>query len=123
MTRKMDLPSCSSSTEVRFLSVFYLFGTHSDTPLSPGHTARPTDFCWAPGETENWTAASVSEDNVVMVWQPTMRVWASEQVHIDDKELEGDAMEGVESTLGAGPSASGTAVTGSATGTSVSGDD
>jgi len=62
-----------------------------------GHTARPTDFCWAPGEGENWTASSTSEDNVVMVWQPTMRVWAGEAVKVDEKELE-DAMEGVEST-------------------------
>lgn len=64
-----------------------------------GHTARPTDFCWAPGESENWTAASVSEDNVVMVWQPTMRVWAGDEVKVDDKELEGDAMEGIESIV------------------------
>lgn len=64
-----------------------------------GHTARPTDFCWAPGESENWTAASVSEDNVVMVWQPTMRVWAGDEVKVDDKELESDAMEGIESMV------------------------
>ncbi|PSS29686.1 hypothetical protein PHLCEN_2v2834 [Hermanssonia centrifuga] len=64
-----------------------------------GHTARPTDFCWAPGEGENWTASSTSEDNIVMVWQPTMRVWAGDEVKVDSKELEdGDAMEGVEST-------------------------
>ncbi|KAJ7687370.1 histone acetyltransferase type B subunit 2 [Mycena rosella] len=63
-----------------------------------GHTARPTDFCWAPGETENWTATSASEDNIVMVWQPTMRVWAGDAVKIDEKELEADAMEGVEPT-------------------------
>ncbi|KAJ7103166.1 WD40 repeat-like protein [Mycena belliarum] len=63
-----------------------------------GHTARPTDFCWAPGEAENWTATSASEDNIVMVWQPTMRVWAGDAVNIDEKELEGDAMEGVEPT-------------------------
>ncbi|KAH7915677.1 WD40 repeat-like protein [Hygrophoropsis aurantiaca] len=72
-----------------------------------GHTARPTDFCWAPGEDENWTAATTSEDNVVMVWQPTMRIWAGDEVKIDAKELEGDAMEGVESTHGAGPSGTG----------------
>lgn len=65
-----------------------------------GHTARPTDFCWAPGEAENWTAASASEDNVVMVWQPTMRVWAGDEVKVEEKELENDAMEGVESTAG-----------------------
>jgi len=70
----------------------------------PGHTARPTDFCWAPGEAENWTASTTSEDNVVMVWQPTMRIWAGDEVKIDERELEGDSMEGVESTTEAGPS-------------------
>jgi len=70
----------------------------------PGHTARPTDFCWAPGEAENWTASTTSEDNVVMVWQPTMRIWAGDEVKIDEKELEGDAMEGVESTIEVGSS-------------------
>lgn len=60
-----------------------------------GHTAPPTDFCWAPGETENWTAASASEDNVVMVWSPSMRVWAGDEVKVEESELEVD-MEGVE---------------------------
>ena len=45
---------------------------------------------------------STSEDNVVMIWQPTMRVWAGDDVKIDEKELESDAMEGVESTEPAG---------------------
>jgi histone-binding protein RBBP4 len=63
-----------------------------------GHTSRPTDFSWAPGEAENWTVASASEDNIVMVWQPTMRVWAGDEVKVDEKELEGEAMEGVEPT-------------------------
>ncbi|KAF8899258.1 histone acetyltransferase type B subunit 2 [Infundibulicybe gibba] len=66
-----------------------------------GHTARPTDFCWAPGEGESWTATSTSEDNIVMVWQPTMRIWAGDEIKVDEKELEGDAMEGIESTHGA----------------------
>ncbi|CCM03663.1 uncharacterized protein FIBRA_05807 [Fibroporia radiculosa] len=61
-----------------------------------GHTSRPTDFCWAPGRDNNWTVASTSEDNVVMVWQPTMHVWAAEQVRIHVEELE-EPMEGVES--------------------------
>ncbi|KAF8240796.1 WD40 repeat-like protein [Tricholoma matsutake] len=64
-----------------------------------GHTSRPTDFSWAPGEEENWTVASASEDNIVMVWQPTMRVWAGDEVKVDEKELEGEAMEGVEATV------------------------
>ena len=32
-----------------------------------------------------------------MVWQPTMRIWAGDEVKIDEKELESDPMEGVES--------------------------
>ncbi|KAI0323056.1 histone acetyltransferase type B subunit 2 [Amylostereum chailletii] len=62
-----------------------------------GHTSRPTDFCWAPGTGENWTATSTSEDNVVMVWQPTMHVWAGDEVQIEEKQLEAEPMEGVES--------------------------
>lgn len=31
-----------------------------------------------------------------MIWQPTMRIWAGDEVKIDEKELEGEAMEGIE---------------------------
>lgn len=82
-----------------------------------GHTARPTDFCWAPGEGENWAASSTSEDNIVMIWQPTMRIWAGDDVKIDQKELEeGDPMEGVEVTGDAptaGPSGENASASGS----------
>ena len=77
---------------------------------------------WAPGEAENWTAASVSEDNVVMVWQPTMRVWAGEEVRIDEKELESDSMEGIESTA-TGTGKAGSSARGPSTAASASGDD
>jgi len=33
-----------------------------------------------------------------MVWQPTMHVWAGEEVHIEEKQLESEQMEGVEVT-------------------------
>jgi len=33
-----------------------------------------------------------------MVWQPTMRVWAGDEVKIDEKELESESMEGIEVT-------------------------
>jgi histone-binding protein RBBP4 len=36
---------------------------------------------------------STSEDNIVMVWQPTARVWAAETVKVDEKELEEDEMD------------------------------
>ncbi|KAJ3826767.1 hypothetical protein F5880DRAFT_1504417, partial [Lentinula raphanica] len=71
----------------------YLGNDQEDGPpellfVHGGHTPRPTNFCWAPEGMENWTAANMSEDNIVMVWQPTMHVWAGEQVKIDTKELE-----------------------------------
>jgi histone-binding protein RBBP4 len=53
-----------------------------------GHTSRPTDFSWAPGTGENWTSVSAAEDNVVMVWQPTMRVWAGDEIKVEESELE-----------------------------------
>ena len=54
----------------------------------PGHTARPTDFCWAPGEAESWTAGSTSEDNIISAWSPSMRIWAGEEVKVDAEQLE-----------------------------------
>lgn len=91
----MDPPNYFSSTEV--CTVVFSLPLNNMSFL--GHTSRPTDFSWAPGEEENWTVASASEDNIVMVWQPTMRVWAGDEVKVDEKELEGEAMEGVEATV------------------------
>ncbi|KAJ7070670.1 WD40-repeat-containing domain protein [Mycena amicta] len=92
-----------------------------------GHTSRPTDFCWAPGEADSWTATSTSEDNIVMVWQPTMRIWAGDAVNIDEKELEDDAMEGVERHASTAGSSKGkgkmVASGGVSSNMSVSGDD
>lgn len=42
-----------------------------------------------------------------MVWQPTMRVWAGDEVKIDEKELEGDAMDVEPAEGAAGPSGQG----------------
>lgn len=39
---------------------------------------------------------STSEDNIVMLWQPSMRIWAADEVKVDEGELESNAMEGVE---------------------------
>ncbi len=65
-----------------------------------------------------------------MVSQPTMRVWAGDAVKIDEKELEADAMEGIEATgsssadKGKGKtSESGGSLSMSVSATSVSGDD
>ena len=40
-----------------------------------------------------------------MVWQPTMHVWAGEEVHIEEKQLESEQMEGVEITGASGSGA------------------
>ena len=65
-----------------------------------------------------------------MVWQPTMRVWAGDEVKVDEKELETDAMEGVESTNAGGDKGKNSAASGagslrsqSMSVASVSGDD
>ncbi len=41
----------------------------------------------------------------MMVWQPTMHVWAGEEVHIEEKQLESEQMEGIEITGGSGSGA------------------
>jgi hypothetical protein len=103
--RKMaHLNSCSFMV-VRLQYAYWYLTTPHLRLLIAGHTARPSDFCWAPGVGEHWTAVSTSEDNVVMVWQPTMHVWAGEEVHIEEKQLESEQMEGIEIT---GASGSGT---------------
>ncbi|KZV99251.1 WD40 repeat-like protein [Exidia glandulosa HHB12029] len=55
-----------------------------------GHTTSPSDFCWAPGEGERWTLASVAEDNVLQVWAPSQYVWAGEEVRVHEDDLEED---------------------------------
>ena len=43
---------------------------------------------------------------MVMVWQPTMHVWAGEEVHVEEKQLESEQMEGIE-VIGASGSGAG----------------
>ena len=42
----------------RYIPYTPVYPTHTSNLLLihhlPGHTARPTDFCWAPGAEENW---------------------------------------------------------------------
>ncbi|EJD54308.1 histone acetyltransferase type B subunit 2 [Auricularia subglabra TFB-10046 SS5] len=68
-----------------------------------GHTTRPSDFCWAPGEGEKWTLASVAEDNVLQVWAPSMYVWAGEEVRVHEGDLEegGPGVRGIKKKGGA----------------------
>lgn len=59
-----------------------------------------------------------------MVWQPTMRVWAGDEVKVDEKELEGEAMEGVETTVsGKGKASASGSMRSQSMSVSASGDD
>ncbi|KAG7360622.1 chromatin assembly factor subunit C [Nitzschia inconspicua] len=60
--------------------------------LHGGHTAKVSDFSW--NEQHPWVVASVSEDNVLQVWQCAEEIYAGE----DDDEDDGD--EGADGLLG-----------------------
>ena len=59
-----------------------------------GHMARVADLGWAPNVEDKWTLVSAGEDNVVMVWSPTWRIWASEEARPRAGELERSARKG-----------------------------
>ena len=50
-----------------------------------GHTSKVSDFSWNPNQ--DWVISSVSEDNIVEVWQ------MSENIYLDEDELEMDEKE------------------------------
>ncbi|GAA5976653.1 hypothetical protein JCM11641_005652 [Rhodosporidiobolus odoratus] len=52
-----------------------------------GHTSRPTDLGWCPSEGEEFTMASVAEDNVLQVWRPSQTL-ASREIEVEEVELE-----------------------------------
>ncbi|KIM32389.1 hypothetical protein M408DRAFT_326976 [Serendipita vermifera MAFF 305830] len=59
-----------------------------------GHMARIADLGWAPNLEDKWTLVSAGEDNVVMIWSPTWRIWASEEARPKAGELERAARKG-----------------------------
>ncbi|CCA70148.1 probable Chromatin assembly factor 1 subunit c [Serendipita indica DSM 11827] len=59
-----------------------------------GHMARIADLGWAPSVEDRWTLVSAGEDNVVMIWSPTWRIWASDEVRPKAGELERGSRKG-----------------------------
>lgn len=55
-----------------------------------GHTAKISDFSWNPNEP--WIICSVSEDNIMQVWQMAENVYNDEEPEIPASELEGGAV-------------------------------
>jgi histone-binding protein RBBP4 len=52
--------------------------------LHGGHTAKVSDFSWHP--TQEWIMASVSEDNILQVWQVAEEIYVGEEDDDDDDE-------------------------------------
>jgi len=53
-----------------------------------GHTAKISDFNWNPNEGEEWVAASVAEDNILMVWQMAENIYGDDEANVQNSELE-----------------------------------
>ena len=56
--------------------------------LHGGHTSKVSDFSWNPSEP--WTIASVSEDNVLQVWQMAEEIYAADDDGNDDEGEDDD---------------------------------
>jgi histone-binding protein RBBP4 len=55
--------------------------------LHGGHTSKVSDFSW--NSKDEWSIASVSEDNVLQVWKPAEEIYAED----DDEANDPDAKE------------------------------
>lgn len=56
--------------------------------LHGGHTSKVSDFSWNSKDT--WSIASVSEDNVLQVWNPAEEIYAEDDDDDDDDANEED---------------------------------
>jgi WD40 repeat protein len=56
--------------------------------LHGGHTSKVSDFSW--NTQDPWTMASVSEDNVLQVWQMAEEIYAGGDEDDDDDDGEGE---------------------------------
>jgi len=57
--------------------------------LHGGHTSKVSDFSW--NKNDEWTIASVSEDNVLQVWNMAEEIYAEEEDEMSGDEDEEDA--------------------------------
>ena len=58
--------------------------------LHGGHTSKVSDFSW--NEQDHWTIASVSEDNVLQVWNMAEEIYAGAE---DEEESDGEGEDQV----------------------------
>ena len=57
--------------------------------LHGGHTSKVSDFSW--NKNDEWTIASVSEDNVLQVWNMAEEIYAEDEDEMSAEEVEDDA--------------------------------
>lgn len=54
-----------------------------------GHTSKISDFSWNPNEGGEWTIASVAEDNILQIWQPSDSIYMEDDnENVADSELQ-----------------------------------
>ena len=53
-----------------------------------GHTAKISDFSW--NANDDFVVASVSEDNILQIWQMTESIYNEDEDTLDDDDLEGN---------------------------------
>ncbi len=51
-----------------------------------GHTAKISDFAWNPNDP--WVISSVSEDNIMQVWQMAENIYNDQEIDVPPSELE-----------------------------------
>ncbi len=67
-------------------SVLWLHQLFSIQFIHGGHTAKISDFTWNPNEP--WVICSVSEDNILQVWQMAENIYNDEDPDTPANELE-----------------------------------
>ena len=73
-----------------FLHLFFLQDAEDGPPellfIHGGHTAKISDFSWNPNQP--WVVCSVSEDNIMQVWQMAENIYNDEETETPANELE-----------------------------------
>jgi WD40 repeat protein len=60
---------------------------YSQQFIHGGHTAKISDFSWNPNEP--WVICSVSEDNIMHIWQMAENIYNDEESDVTTSELQG----------------------------------
>ena len=67
-------------------NVFFFILSYEFQFIHGGHTAKISDFSW--NHNEQWVICSVSEDNIMQVWQMAENIYNDEEPETSASELE-----------------------------------